>query len=1394
MRRLKKPARWLGLTIALGVVAFFVVRNYLIRVIIIQQIEKQYNGRVELGDWWLNGTSAGVTGLALGESTKPGSPTWVSVDRISADVSLGGLLRGKYLPTKIEVEHPRLSLEFAKDGNLATPIPIKLIESPGKGQKAAESFPIPEVIINHAELSLGQTGKPPLTIASAHARLFGEGGDEKIEATTDDPVWGNATVTGHFNKTFSKGSVTLATAPRFSVDTEDVKKVPFVPAEVWDNVAAKGPVDGTVKISLDQSVQPPMHVLTKLKLNGVWAKLVPLQVETTETTGQIVIDDAKVEVNHIRGKAIDGTIRAAGLLDFSKNPPDLNVDLRLKGINVEKTPAAWQLDELGATGTMTGRVDLRVRLGADRIDLTGTSGNALIENGSFQSIPIKELSVNLTAKDGDLQFETTQGNTLDRAALEAAPTVPTPRPLPPMQVAEKPAQAPLSTGDASIDSIASPILSTLSLARIMTGDNGFMGFVTFVAAEVIEHQTNSKVTPGTSKLRLPKTITTNIEIEDVDLKTILDKAEKFGIKVGFPISGRLTVKATATLPLATLRDIRAYKIHGDASLTDASIDYVDVGEVAVHLDVENGVVNLSDLRGVLINRPEDDIDHLPVKVAIPTREGELPPGGFRGDLRAEVEPRGTLSARFRGEQLPLGELFAPFLPVPTPLSGDLTIHTKASVNLASLTNPLAYHLEGDLESHSVNFKGAKLDLVSTRFGVKDGRASISEFSAMMADRPMSAEVGLNLSPPYAFNAKGNVGGWQIANILGFVPDLPPHPEIAGRLDANLDAGGTLFPFAVQTHGGARVAAIKVGSFLSRYIVFEWRTEDGVVHLKNLEAALFGGKLIGDARVPMKLDKKLEVNLVLKGIDTRKMTEMLPSKGVAITGIADGRVKVNMPLNLSTVDAEINLSAPNLSFRPENRYGEGIKVQELQIIAQARDRLITYEANANSLGAKLSFNGSIPIEPDPTKSVAQAEARVVGFQIGDAWRGLGMSGGLAELAGAGTVVANLRGSIEPPELWMRGLFNLDSLRYGPRFPIGQLNGQVAVSPTAWKLERLDGNLFGGVATGNAAGEMKLGTLGQSSFNFRVDRASVPKLLALAPDLAKGATGYGSLRASGRLDDALRLTANLTVPHAKVLNLTLTDVRMPANVNINPKSGVGLVQARRWTGRLAGGLLQGNSWMRLGSDRSFQSDLKLVGVDLEVLARIGAISSKASGGKLSGTLSINGPDPTELRKMRGRFNFDINDATLVALPVFRELGKFLGGSRGGGLFDEGEVRGNIGNETLYIEQCTLSGRMVQIHAIGSVTFKGNLNLEVLVNTNQQISQSGMTLLNVIPGLSEVLGQSEKVLLKLTSFLSSRLLKFRVTGNIQNPTVTIDPSVDVGDSAVGFFSSALKLPGDK
>ena len=55
-----------------------------------------------------------------------------------------------------------------------------------------------------------------------------------------------------------------------------------------------------------------------------------------------------------------------------------------------------------------------------------------------------------------------------------------------------------------------------------------------------------------------------------------------------------------------------------------------------------------------------------------------------------------------------------------------------------------------------------------------------------------------------------------------------------------------------------------------------------------------------------------------------MTAALPSKSVAVSGVADGRAHLTMPLDASTVDADVQLTAPDLRFRPEGRYGEGVR--------------------------------------------------------------------------------------------------------------------------------------------------------------------------------------------------------------------------------------------------------------------------------------------------------------------------------------------------------------------------------------------------------------------------------------------------------------------------------------
>ena len=69
-----------------------------------------------------------------------------------------------------------------------------------------------------------------------------------------------------------------------------------------------------------------------------------------------------VKVDDLKGKTIDGSIAASGTLDFGQKIPRFDLDLRLKDIDVTKAPPSWQLGELGATGRLSGKVDLKVAL------------------------------------------------------------------------------------------------------------------------------------------------------------------------------------------------------------------------------------------------------------------------------------------------------------------------------------------------------------------------------------------------------------------------------------------------------------------------------------------------------------------------------------------------------------------------------------------------------------------------------------------------------------------------------------------------------------------------------------------------------------------------------------------------------------------------------------------------------------------------------------------------------------------------------------------------------------------------------------------------------------------------------------------------------------------------
>jgi translocation and assembly module TamB len=292
------------------------------------------------------------------------------------------------------------------------------------------------------------------------------------------------------------------------------------------------------------------------------------------------------------------------------------------------------------------------------------------------------------------------------------------------------------------------------------------------------------------------------------------------------------------------------------------------------------------------------------------------------------------------------------------------------------------------------------------------------------------------------------------------------------------------------------------------------------------------------------------------------------------------------------------------------------------------------------------------------------------------------------------------------------------------------------------------------------------------------------------LSNRLVGDAALTLNGTLDEVLRARGQVEVSRGTLFRLPVANLRAPANLLYTPATSRGSLVVPDWSTRLAGGRVQGNARFQVGLDRSFQADLRLESLDLETIVRSLSDVRRPASGKINGRIQLQGTNPDDPRALRGRAVLDLDDASVVELPIFREIDRFLGSSRGG-LFEDGDMIATVAHGQIMIDPLTLEGRAVQLHMTGTVNFDTRLELEVLVNTRELIPQTGQALIGLIPGLGDAIGRRDQAIVQVGNFLSNRLLKFRVTGTLDSPSVNIDPAVAVSTAAVGFFAGVLKLP---
>ncbi len=971
MKVSSKLWRWLGVGLLVLIVAFVVVRTWVVPAVIVGQIRNQYGGHVAIQSWWLGGSSAGVSGLELHEGPSADSPVWARIGKVGTDLSLGDLLSGRFAPKTVTIRKPELSFRIAEDGHPLTQIPL---------QSSGEKQPLPDIRVEDARLSIEQEmpGKPRSMVVNGIDAQIDSGPDAlALSAETDDPNWGPWRARGRFDAALEKGNVEL-TGQNIQATTAKVEQIPFIPPEVWDHVRPDGPVDVRLALGVDTKATTPLHVTTDVTYDGTTLDLPTLGLLAKDTQGTMTVIDGVVKLDHVHGEAIDGKVVADGTLNFTTTPARIDLNLDLNGVDVADTPEAWQLQELQLTGRLTGTAALRVVLEPDGgADLSGSSGEATIEGGSLGGIPVKSLKLTMSAEGTDLRYDTgAKAETARHLGLAGA-----------LLVALQETKAANSQAKTENPPPA--------------------------PAETEQTPAEPKKPGG---FRLPKSLSTEIELEDVDLQQVLSKVEAMGVHLPVAVAGKLSLKAKATIPLGQIRDIKAYIFHGEATLTGGHIAGVDLGRVEAKLDLENGVLALTDFRGQLVDRPAGDlIDHAAPTDPVPV-EGPLPAGGFRGELKAALDPPGPLTAHFEGSALPLGELAAPALPKPTPLSGLVTVDAQAEADVARLAEPDAWKASATLQSEKITYRQTTLDAVSAKLALAEGRLDVSDLEATLSGQPLNGNVGINLAAPYDFKGQILVNGWDLSDALAFVPSVPQPSPIDGKLTADARAEGTLQPTKIATGGEGRIAQFQAGPVALGTVPFRWTTEGDTIQVKGVEAQPFGGRITAEAQIPTTGDRPIQGTAEFLGLDTSQMTGALPEGGLTMTGKANGHltflIRTDAPSDMPPLEANLQLKADELTV-------QGIAAQGLQAVLSLHKGVLRYDLLAESLGGKIKLKGDLPLATDDPPENAQpppeanARLQAIGFTLGSLWNALNAGELLREFEGRGAIDANLRTTAQDP---------------------------------------------------------------------------------------------------------------------------------------------------------------------------------------------------------------------------------------------------------------------------------------------------------------------------------------------------------------------------------------------
>jgi len=936
---------------------------------------------------------------------------------------------------------------------------------------------------------------------------------------------------------------------------------------------------------------------------------------------------------------------------------------------------------------------------------------------------------------------------------------------------------------------------------------------------------------------------TNWSFTDIEVGTVVDRLRRIGIDLPIRATGDVSVQFSVSVPLNAVTTGKAYRLEGTLKSKQLRLEDLLLADLSTDVKYADGKLTLGEISTVWLDQSGGVVNDMSASTGAR--------GILTGSAFVDVIPRGAFAASLTAERLSISPLYDLFLtatdqrhlPV---LGGFVSGSLDTTVPLDSLRKPSTWTVDADLQGDRlstsdtvplsidtgpVTLRGGKLNaakvaatspadpnfrLVATVNADLQNDRTFG-FTVRSNDLPLQSLISL-VAMEQSYLATGNLdldvrGQGQLgeADALNRQGNAAAHWDIVGKVASpKLTAFG--FQLGLIQHQLAfnskqlkliRLVDLPADDAAIQNVTSNYRFDEKAFVLEELDAAIFGGRLQGNARLARNEAGDHTARLQWNEIEPRFDTSVwLPGK-VVVSARTRADVDLLVPA-ASVLIAESYLGSARIAV---DRLAIGQEpIGNAQLALQADQGQLAIEGSGELFGGAFTLSTSADLVDVASwfTNNSLASSGLVEGRLDVNRVSLRRIGGVLKpmfrrpLSGFVSGSINLGSTSRNAALSASARLAIDNLVLDRTLLTQRINANLRIDENALLVDSLRGSYAGGQI--DAVGRIDLSS-GVGRIDIRTAAIDAAKgLVPISATAAKYSAGILSGRLTIETGTQVRGRGSIEVRDSRLASIPAGDAHAAVNFlatndlsrwSLNFRSIESIVNS----GRLMGSAELRSSTIRAGAF-DFSSRWSAKRLDFgRLLADAGGGSTSYTHGNVDGMLSLAGTGVRSVADLRGRFDAELDGSQASSIPGLSLASRYLGAfALPSSRFEQGRVRGSIGAGVARLDEFWLVSDRVRVFADGRVQLNtGRMDVNAVISTGNFDGESA-----AVAAIAEQLaiGAAPPVLafIELNRLLSDRTIYVGVLGPLTDPRLRVKPLETLRAGAERFLvreATAALLP---